>query len=66
MISFRLEMERFQRNLDRNKIFLQKSKLRSSYTGLPLGVNVQRSKPSIKPASNIAAYDNRRGTSYLR
>ena len=32
-----------------------------SYSGLPLGVTAHAMKPTIKPASNIAAYDNRRG-----
>merc|ERR1711953_1077095 len=37
------------------------SQNRSSYSGLPIGVSTHKSKPSIKPASNVAAYDNRRG-----
>ena len=32
-----------------------------SYSGLPLGVTAHAMKPTIKPASIIAAYDNRRG-----
>ena len=64
MLAFNLEMNRFQRNIYRNELLLQKSMTRSSYSGLPIGVSTHKSKPSIKPASNVAAYDNRRGKFY--